>query len=185
VWWVLPPKVSLLFLNGCLLLCVITVMHSFLMTDLKEQYNGTTFCSKLRKTTVEMQERLRTAFWDIAKQWHGPPVSDIHCSELLHTTLYKRATIRCRFRCNIPEQRRSHLLYGRSLKSCIVIYSLYFNLIRLTGRPCPIKGNSSQTVPCGCRHADLKMEITLALFNKTNLCTIIIKHTKTPPLLKA
>jgi hypothetical protein len=39
----------------------------------KKQYTGTMYCLKLRKTTSEMQERLRTAFWDNATQWHGPP----------------------------------------------------------------------------------------------------------------
>jgi len=37
-------------------------MHSFVMADLNEQYNGATFCLKLRKTTSEMQERLKTGF---------------------------------------------------------------------------------------------------------------------------
>jgi hypothetical protein len=34
------------------------------MTDVKEQYNGTMVFLKLRKTTSEMQERLKTAFCD-------------------------------------------------------------------------------------------------------------------------
>jgi hypothetical protein len=110
-----------------------------------------------------MQERLKTALCDNAMQWHRHAVSDIHYSELLHTTLYKCGTVRYKFRCNIPEQCRSHLLYGTSLKSCTVNYSLYFNLNSLTGRPCPINGNSSQTVPCGCRHGHLEMTITLAI----------------------
>jgi len=38
------------------------------MTDLKEQYNGTMFCLKLRKTTWEMRERLKIAFCDNAMQ---------------------------------------------------------------------------------------------------------------------
>jgi hypothetical protein len=38
------------------------------MIDLKEQYAGTAACLKLRKTTSQMQERLKTALCDNAMQ---------------------------------------------------------------------------------------------------------------------
>jgi hypothetical protein len=87
--------------------------------------------------------------------WQCHAMTQTHYSELLHTTLYKCGPIRHKFSCNIPEQCRSHLLYGRSLKSHTANYSLYFNLISLTGRLCPVKGNFHRLSHVGAGSMDI------------------------------
>jgi hypothetical protein len=46
----------------CLLLCVLSSSHDFLMADLKQQPVCVKFCFELSKTALEMHEILKTAF---------------------------------------------------------------------------------------------------------------------------
>ena len=140
VWCVLLPKVFLLFLSGCLLLC-----DNCDAQFSNDWFEGAIYWHyvwfKAQENYIRNARKTQNCFLWQCHEMTQTPGSDTHCSELLHTTLYKCGTIRYTFRCNIPEQCRSHLLYGRSMKPCTVNYSLYFNLISLTGRPRPIEGN--------------------------------------------